>query len=85
MRERPEAISEIVHVNILDTIKDLHLNINLSAEYFVVQGIAFLHSISEGYGFRTVENIKILGKEDNKAKMLKGIKKCINIYHSRGL
>ena len=85
VRQKPDKIKEITRVNIPDTIKDLYPNINLSADFFFVQGIAFLHSVSEGYDFRTVENIKNFKKIYNKSKMLSGIKKCINIYHSRGL
>ena len=34
---------------------------------------------------RTVEYIKNFGKKYNKAKMLEGVKRCINLYHSRDL
>ena len=50
-----------------------------------MQGIAFLHRISRGYNFRTVETIKDFGKRYSKSKMITGIKKCINMYHARGL
>ena len=85
VRAKPETINEIIRVDVPDTIKDLHPHINLSVDYFFVQGIAFLHSISEGYNFRTVEYIRNFGKKYNKAKMLEGVKRCINLYHSRDL
>ena len=40
-----------VRVDVPETIQDLHPDINLLADYFVVQGIEFLHSISQGYDF----------------------------------
>ena len=67
-RKTPQVIEDITRVNIPDTLKDLHPHVNISADYFFVQGIAFLHSTSRGYDFRTTENIKDFGKEYNKAK-----------------
>ena len=75
VRRTPQAIEDIARVNIPDTLKDLHPHVNLSADFFFVQGIAFLHSISRGYDFRTIENIKDFGKKYNKTEMLTGIKK----------
>ena len=72
-------------IEIPDIIKDLHPTVHLSAESFFVQGIAFLHSISRGYNYRTVEHHKSYNKKYKKADMAKGIKKCVNIYHKRGL
>ena len=46
MRGKSETITEIVRVDVPDIIKNLYPNFNLLADYFVVQGIAFLHSIS---------------------------------------
>ena len=57
----------------------------LWASSIFVQGIAFLHSISRGYHFRTVEHHKDYRVKYNKHDMLKGIKKCVNMYHTRGL
>ena len=45
-RRRPQRIGEAIMINIPDTIKELHPTISLSADYFFVQGIAFLHSLS---------------------------------------
>ena len=41
VRRRPNTINEMVCVSIPDTIKELYLNINLSADFFFVQGTAF--------------------------------------------
>ena len=74
-----------VMIEIPDTIKDLHPGIHLSTDYFFVQGIAFLHSISRGYNYRTVEHHESYNKRYKQVDMAKGIKKCINMYHKRGL
>ena len=37
-------------------ILDLHLTINMSADYFFVHGMVFLHNIPKGYMFRTIEH-----------------------------
>ena len=73
VRHKSDKIKEIARVNIPNTIKDLHPNINLLAYFFFVQGTAFLYSVSECYGFRTVENIKNFGKKYDKTKMSMGI------------
>ena len=85
VRKTPKAIEDMTRVNTTETLKDLHPHVNLSVDYFFVQGITFLHSISRGYDFRTIENIKDFGKKSNKSKILTGVKKCVNIYHARGL
>ena len=85
VRKRPLPITELATVDIPDTLKDFHPTINFSANYFFIQGIAFLHTISRGYEFRTVECITDFRKRYDKSKMLKVIRKCINVYHSRNL
>ena len=84
-RRKPDKIMDGIMIDIPDTIKDLHPNAHLSAGYLFVQGIAFLHSISRGYSYRTVEYNKSYSKKYKKADMAKEIKKCINLYHKRGL
>ena len=84
-RARASKIVDGQRIEIPDTIKDLHPHIHLSADYFFVQGIAFLHSISRGYNMRTVEQHSDYKRKYNKKDMLAGIKKCVNMYHSRGL
>ena len=85
VRSRPAPIEDMTRVNMPDTIKDLHPRINLSADFFFVQGIAFLHSISRGYDFRTIDHIKDFRTKYDKMEMLAGVKACINVYHARGL
>lgn len=74
----------MIRVDVLETLKDLHPHVNIFAIFFV-KGISFLHSISRGYDFRTIEIIKDFGRKYSKVHMLKGMKKCINMYHTRGL
>ena len=45
-------INNIVETHIPSMILDLYPTINSLAEYVCVRGLAFLHSISRGYGFR---------------------------------
>ena len=85
VRGKPNILEKSVMVTIPDTIIELHPRVDLSADYFFVQGIGFLHSISGGYNFRTVEHLKDFKKKYTKKSMLNGIKKCINVYHTRGL
>ena len=67
------------------TIKDLHPKVHLSADYSFVQGITFLQIISRWYTYRTVECHTKYNKKYKKVDMVKGIRRCINLYHKRGL
>ena len=82
---RPSAapISNRPPVPIPKTITDLHPTVNLSADYLFIQSIPFLHTFSRGYEFRTIDHIN--GKKATKDEMEEGIKKAINVYHSRGI
>ena len=84
-RVRPRKIMDTQRYEIPTTIKELHQKIHLSADYFFVQGMEFLHSISRGYTFRTIEHHADYKTKYNKLDILQGVKKCVNIYHSRGL
>ena len=84
-RAKASKIIDGQRVEIPNSIKDLHPHIHLSVDYFFVQGIAFLHSISRGYNMRTIEHHSKFKKKYTKKDMLAGIKKCINMYHARGL
>ena len=80
-RARPRKIMDAQRYEIPTTIKELHQKNRLSADYFFVQGIAFLHNISRGYTFRTIEHHADYKTKYNKLDMLQGVKKCVNIYH----
>ena len=71
VRSRLESIEDVNRVDIPNTIRDLHAIINLSVDYFVVQGILFLHSVSQDYDSRTVECIKYFEKKYNNYKILR--------------
>ena len=58
-----------------------HRNVTLCVNFFFVQGIGFLHTISRGMGFRTVSPV---GDRSHKT-ILDEIKTVINLYRSRGL
>ena len=66
-RKTPDQINDGVTIEIPPTIKDLHSQIHSSADYFFVQGIAFLHSISRGCEFRTIEHHKDFKKNITRA------------------
>ena len=84
-RARPRKIMDAQKYEIHTTIKELHHKILLSVDYFFVQGIAFLHSVSRGYTFRTIEHHADYKTKYNTLDMLQGVKKCVNLYHSRDL
>ena len=84
-RRNPTPTNGIVETHIRPKILDLHPIINLSEEYLFVQGVEFLHIISRGYGFRTVEYLNIFKKRYNQVEMEMGIKRYIHLYHALGL
>jgi hypothetical protein len=57
-----------------------HRNVTLCVDFFYVQGIVFLHTISRNIGFRTVSQVP------NRAKstILCELKTVLNIYSARG-
>jgi hypothetical protein len=83
-RKKPNVMQEVHHTGIPATIQDLHPTINLSADYLYVQSIPMLHTISGNYNFQTIEALPSK-KKPNTTDMKNGIKKVINIYHSRNL
>lgn len=55
VRRKPRAIHSKMKIPLPKTIQELHLAINLSADYLFVQSIPILHTILRNYRFRTVE------------------------------
>ena len=49
-----------------------------------ILGVPFLHTISKGYKFRTIHEVKT-GEKKNQRHMEKNLKKVVNLYHSRGI
>jgi hypothetical protein len=62
------------------TIMEHHRNVTLCVDFFFVQGLTFLHTISRGIGFRTVS----LVAERTKPIILKEVQAVLNVYTSRG-
>ena len=58
-----------------------HRNLTLCVDFFYVQGIPFLHSISRKIGFRTVAQVP----NRSKTTILKETRSVIHLYHARGL
>jgi hypothetical protein len=58
-----------------------HCNVTLCADFFFVQGIGFLHTISRGIGFRTVSQVA----DRSHDTILRELKAVINLYTVRGL
>ena len=82
---RPKA-SPIINtpkIKLPKSIVDLHSTLNISADYFFIQYISFLHSKSRGYQFRTINYIS--SKKTSKLEIEDGLKKLIDLYHTRGI
>ena len=62
-------------------ITEHHRNVTLCVDFFFVQGIGFLHTISRGIGFRTVSPIL----DRTRQTILRELTTAINLYTSRGL
>ena len=58
-----------------------HRELTLCMDFFFVQGIAFLHSISRKIGFRTLAQVP----NRSKTTILKETKSITHLYHARGL
>ena len=83
-RTRPTPIPALGYLPLSPDILDQHPHITLSTDYFFVQGMPFLHTVSRDYHFRTCE--PIWGKNKaNKRDTVAGIKMFFNIYEARGL
>jgi Reverse transcriptase (RNA-dependent DNA polymerase)/Zinc knuckle len=61
-------------------ILEHHMNVTLCVDFFFVQGIAFLHTISRGIGFRTVSYVT----DRNKPTIVKEMKAVLHLYQCRG-
>jgi hypothetical protein len=80
-RQKPLPVPVSVFTPIPKSILDHHQHITLAVDFFYVNGIAFLHSISHNYKFRTVESTRSRSKKT----MLDGINKIRQLYMSRGV
>jgi hypothetical protein len=79
--EAAEHVPTFDAIPLPPTILEHHKNVTLCVDFFFVQGLVFMHTISRGIGFCTVSRVN----ERNKPTILKEIKAVLNVYHSRGL
>ena len=79
-RQKPDHVPDLVPIPIPPTIKDHHNSITLCADFFFVQGIPFLHTISRKIQFRSVADVTSRAK----GTMLTGINAMKRIYETRG-
>jgi hypothetical protein len=80
-RTKPFSVPASTFTPIPKSVLDHHKHITLAIDFFYVCGIPFLHSISHGYNFRTVESTK----NRTKKTMLNGVNKIRQLYLSRGV
>ncbi len=66
-------------VAILTPVLEHHRNVTLCVDLFFVQGLAYLHTISRGIGFRTVAPIK----DRTFATLLREVQAAIHLYVMR--
>ena len=79
-RRSPEHVEAIPPVPLPTTISDLHRNVTLCVDFFYVQGLVFLLSVSRGLKFHTVGH----AKSRSKRTMVDGVNRTRNMYVSRG-
>ena len=79
-RSRPAHVIGLPPVPIPQTIRDLHTNVTLCADFFYVQGLVFLLTVSRNLKFPTVGHVK----NRSKRTMVEGINRTRNMYTSRG-
>ena len=72
------TILNFTYITLPQTIKDHHQDVTLYANFFVVQGIPFLHNISRKTIFRTLGEVRTR----TKTTMIKGLQRTIDMYMS---
>jgi hypothetical protein len=61
-------------------ILEHHMDVTLCVDFFFVQGVIFLHTISRGIGFRTVSCVA----DRNKPTIVREMKAVLHLYTCRG-
>ena len=79
-RSRPTHVIGMPPVPVPQTIRDLHTNVTLCVDFFYVQGLVFLLTVSRNLKFHTVGHVK----SRSKRTMVEGINRTRNMYTSRG-
>ena len=77
----PGRIPDAKCLPLPQTTRDFHSKVTLCVDFFYVNGIPLLHTISRSFKFRTVEEVN----DRNKRTMLNGIMKAVQLYKIRGL
>ena len=80
-RVKPMHVPPTIIAPIPQDILSHHNSIFVCMDFFFVQGVCFLHSISQGYQFRTVEATP----NRSKATILKGFNNVLNTIQPRGI
>ena len=80
-RQQPPHMPYRSDIRIPRFILQYHSEIIIFMDFFFANAEPYLHSISEGYKFRTGE----VTKNRSKATMLEGATKILNMYRSRGV
>ena len=80
-RIKPKHAPNTTTIPLPRTTQDFHSAVTLCIDFFYVNGIPLLHTISRSYKFRTIEEV------DNRAQntMINGIKRVVNLYKCRGI
>ena len=81
MRIGPEHIQNAKLLPLPQTTRDFHSKVTLCVDFFYVNGIPLLHTISRFFKFRTVEETG----DRTKRTVLDGILKAVRLYKVRGL
>ena len=83
-RKSPDKIQTLQNLPIPKMIIDNHNEDAISLYFIFVQGIPFLHSISESYKNRKIEPLRGKKKTDN-TDITNMSKRVVNTYHARGI
>ena len=75
------SINHIPKLELPRSIIDYHFKVFLAVYYMIIQGIPFMHSISNNIKFRTAESIN--GKKPYKRDILVAIGRVLNLYKPR--
>ena len=80
-RTGPEHTPDMRLVPLPQTTRDFHSKVTLCVDFFYVNGIPLLHTISRSFKFRTVEETS----DRSQRTMVSGIMNAVKLYKDRGL
>ena len=82
-RRKPKPLEMVGNIPLPPSVLKHHRNIMVSGDYVYVHTLSHLHTISRGYGFRTVEYTP--GKKANKGQIKKGVNRVLRLYRKQGI